>query len=544
VCTATVSAQLQPGAPWPIYGQNASGQAASPFSGPVLKEYLKAQWMFGASCGSMPFEGAAVIDANGTVYVACGNVYALNGDTGAVNWQFTTPSEVPVIGAGGILYILSDNDIFALNSSNGAIIWQLVDVAFQPEALAMRSDGLLLITSSVAVYAVKTQVGPDSLAEVAGVNAQLMISGGATIYNDVLYFSAVGIEGNPPQLYTYPNMWTYQWNVGACRMTGAPTIGPDGTVYVICDGTAAFAFNSVTGALLWRNTYNQVAYEYKQVPSFSVGPDGTLYVGSAQYLFALNGSTGTQQWNYTAGGLMLGSASIGANGIVYIGSQDQNVYAFNGSTGAMVWHYALGSTISTQLSIGSSGNLYVVSDTFIVYALAARIPPSASTTPTPFFTAAPTISVTTSASFTPACTPSSSWSPSASYEPTSSFTPSSTTTSSPTGSVPSPSHMPTWVFYLIGVLVAAFLASVLARWWWMGNCKRCLRLDRRPHRSTYEASTQQQTEIVHGNWIPPSAPLLPSQQYSIQEPSAKVHHQHIAVAGTSDLQHYEAEDPQ
>ena len=73
--------------------------------------------------------------------------------------------------------------------------------------------------------------------------------------------------------------------------------------------------------------------------------NGVVYVGSNDdNVYALNASTGTQLWSYTTGNLVNSSPAV-ANGVVYVGSGDDNVYALNASTGAKLWSYATGSLV-------------------------------------------------------------------------------------------------------------------------------------------------------------------------------------------------------
>jgi uncharacterized repeat protein (TIGR01451 family) len=71
--------------------------------------------------------------------------------------------------------------------------------------------------------------------------------------------------------------------------------------------------------------------------------NGVVYLGSVdQNLYALNASTGARLWSYTTGGAVPSSPAV-ANGVVYVGSEDGIVYALNASTGAEVWSFAAGS---------------------------------------------------------------------------------------------------------------------------------------------------------------------------------------------------------
>jgi outer membrane protein assembly factor BamB len=56
--------------------------------------------------------------------------------------------------------------------------------------------------------------------------------------------------------------------------------------------------------------------------------NGVVYVGSDDDgLYALNAANGTLLWSYTTGGAVESSPAV-ANGVVYVGSGDDNLYAF------------------------------------------------------------------------------------------------------------------------------------------------------------------------------------------------------------------------
>ena len=59
----------------------------------------------------------------------------------------------------------------------------------------------------------------------------------------------------------------------------------------------------------------------------AIGPDGTVYVGSGNELYALSGKTGDKLWEFETGGSVSSSPAIGSDGTVYIGSWDKKLYA-------------------------------------------------------------------------------------------------------------------------------------------------------------------------------------------------------------------------
>ena len=47
-----------------------------------------------------------------------------------------------------------------------------------------------------------------------------------------------------------------------------------------------------------------------------------------------------EQWSFTTGSSVLSSPAV-ANGVVYVGSNDNNVYALNATSGAKLWSFTL-----------------------------------------------------------------------------------------------------------------------------------------------------------------------------------------------------------
>ena len=59
----------------------------------------------------------------------------------------------------------------------------------------------------------------------------------------------------------------------------------------------------------------------------AIGSDGTVYVGSFVWLYAINGKSGVKLWEFETGDRVYSSPAIGSDGTVYVGSQDGKLYA-------------------------------------------------------------------------------------------------------------------------------------------------------------------------------------------------------------------------
>jgi outer membrane protein assembly factor BamB len=98
--------------------------------------------------------------------------------------------------------------------------------------------------------------------------------------------------------------------------------------------------------------------------------DGVVYVGSDNdNVYALNATTGKKIWNYTTGNPVVSSPAV-ADGVVYVGSDDTNVYALNATTSTQVWNYTTGNPVESSPAV-ADGVVYVGSDDGYVYALNA-----------------------------------------------------------------------------------------------------------------------------------------------------------------------------
>jgi eukaryotic-like serine/threonine-protein kinase len=88
--------------------------------------------------------------------------------------------------------------------------------------------------------------------------------------------------------------------------------------------------------------------------------DGVVYVGSNDNnVYALNVTTGATSWKPFTTGAPVQSSPAVADGTVYIGSNDGNVYALRASTGATAWTpFSAGAPVSSSPAV-ANGGIYV-----------------------------------------------------------------------------------------------------------------------------------------------------------------------------------------
>ena len=80
-------------------------------------------------------------------------------------------------------------------------------------------------------------------------------------------------------------------------------------------------------------------------------------------------SGGSLVWKYQTGGRVISSPTV-ADGIVYVGSEDEHVYALSAYTGEIAWRYHVGSHVFSSPAV-ADGFVYVGSGDFHLHALNA-----------------------------------------------------------------------------------------------------------------------------------------------------------------------------
>ena len=162
-----------------------------------------------------------------------------------------------------------------------------------------------------------------------------------------LHYVAVDPAGNWSQLYVQ----NYVIGIGGLANSSYPEYGVNNSH----NGQSSYT-GPQTNAVKW--IYNGITV----YGSAAIGPDGTIYIGSYDgKLYAFN-SSGMLKWTYTTSSYILGSPTIGTDGTIYISCwMNSNLYAIK-PDGTLKWKYNTGNyNFGSSAVIGADGTIYTSS---------------------------------------------------------------------------------------------------------------------------------------------------------------------------------------
>jgi outer membrane protein assembly factor BamB len=151
-------------------------------------------------------------------------------------------------------------------------------------------------------------------------------------------------------------------NLGG-QVLSSPALGVDGTIYV---GAIWNFFNRLfslrpDGTTNWIFNLGDVPFggiSSAQFGSPSIGPDGTIYVGSLDGNVYSISPEGQTNWTFAMTNKTYSSPAIANDGTIYIGSDDSNLYALDRS-GNRKWNFKMGRQIETSPAVAADGTVYI-----------------------------------------------------------------------------------------------------------------------------------------------------------------------------------------
>jgi len=289
----------------------------------------KVKWSYTADTGG---NTTPAVSKDGTVYFASSlYLYAMDAARGTVKWK--TRSDVsasPIIGLDGTVYAGAARGLLAYDSTNGSIKWSTSAgaIGYSYVAPTMASDGTVfgvsLITGGALLTRLDGRCGTSTWSVPLNVNA-LSLGSDGTIYATVEFT----FSNKTHVVAVDPATGAVKWSSATIPVQPTPPAIDDarGVLYVLGQHGELTALGMATGATKW--TYQPQSSSPGELmcnSSPSIGSDGTVYIvvfGTAKQsssLFAVDPASAQPKWQYNVPGVGIADSTtptIGADGTVY-----------------------------------------------------------------------------------------------------------------------------------------------------------------------------------------------------------------------------------
>ena len=374
----------------PVWGQggsNAQGTGVSALPGPTSAAL---KWATVTGDTFPGFENMSaradsgvngvVVDSAGDVYFGStdGNLYAVNGVTGAIKWTFQAFGGdrfnwAPAIGydtatsVETAIYIGScctNNSLYALNITDGALLWShsssymgspivspQTGVVFVPSGwnmLAFSPSGSLLWTNS-------------DCQQYYGLSIPSLTSDGV-----LLLFTCSGSGGGVNVVFSATGVSYKVMAVGSGDATYAnrPTVRTDDSVVInVYDPFGSFyiyGYNTVQSTTPDWNHHFSPCYDLNS-GTVTVDADGDIYVSSCNSMQKLARDGSSVLWTAGTPGVYCGPPSVSSNGLLYAVCS-VNEYTYGPAT-LQAWNISTGDPVFI-FNTTSYGVLYSVDTSF------------------------------------------------------------------------------------------------------------------------------------------------------------------------------------
>jgi outer membrane protein assembly factor BamB len=141
-----------------------------------------------------------------------------------------------------------------------------------------------------------------------------------------------------------------------------PALDGEGHLFVGSDSDFFFCLDAETGEIVWN-----LRADDDVDTGVAIGPDGTLYFGAGQELWAV-APDGTTRWRFRVRVKIFSTPAVEDDGTIYVGAQDDRLYAIS-PEGELRWFFQTPDDIDSSPVIGDDGTIYFGSDDRRVYAV-------------------------------------------------------------------------------------------------------------------------------------------------------------------------------
>jgi outer membrane protein assembly factor BamB len=300
-----------------------------------------------------------------------GYLYALDQATGRLVWKYKGPSSeliwpgMPTV-ADGKVYVTIGEEAFygqvtntrseyaCINAYTGELIWKLPIEALAPRESAIVAYGTLYIIPGSVTTAVDTTSGTEY-----STDSQLWAIGPSTTLSPTPTSTPKPTATEKPTPTSTPILVPAPTSSDWAMFRADPAHS----------STAPIGPSNLT--LAWKFTTKGSVISSPSIVN------GVVYAGSQdQNLYAINAADGNLIWSFTTEGAIITSPAV-AEGKVYVGSEDGYVYCLDTAHGSLLWHtfinsnlpFTFGDLVLKSSPVVANGIVYIGSLDGNLYAL-------------------------------------------------------------------------------------------------------------------------------------------------------------------------------
>ncbi len=387
---------LQEGSPWPMEGGNAWHTGQSPYvgsqTGLLQREFALSEAIDSTS--------SPVIAADGTVYIGVFRAYhaiSKNETTSPkpifTGCAFTTCRNERVfstaaIGSDGIVYVGGNQGgVYAIDPNvPEQPKWSLrIDQEISGSSPAIDKNGMLYINFNIYTSSRERLYTFNAFNTASAVSSSAKPKWSSSKTNEARYAPVIGADGTiyvgseDGNLYAFTPEGDSKWVYSAgYSIDSSPVIGADETIYIEVvheneppELKAIDPYASDESKRLkwsWRFPSDNTGAR-----ALALSADGTIYVAGHGWndqnqdyehcrLYAIdskNVENGMKpKWQFDVGDPIRAAPAIGADGTIYVGSDDRNVYAIN-PDGTEKWRFQTEGMFRSSPAIAADGTVYI-----------------------------------------------------------------------------------------------------------------------------------------------------------------------------------------
>jgi outer membrane protein assembly factor BamB len=291
------------------------------------------KWEYTPNSSDWSFNSNSPTAADGIVYCAGRlgqkyNLYAIEAATGSLKWMapdigssFASEKRTPVV-ANGLVYISGSNGLYAFEATTGTLRWKIYPGGNSRSGCPTINNGVVYLTSDDKCIALNAATGTQKWVFTLGSRYNYfppVISNGVVFAGVGKTYAIDASTGNG------------QWVLAPTNGIYNPPMVVDGTGYLSDGSNTFFTIDPATGITKWSVPNVQILDQ----PSISKGVVYTTVINPNR-IMAFNASDGNIKWEFQLPDYSFGSPTV-SNGVVYVGNQQAGLYAINATTGEGKW---------------------------------------------------------------------------------------------------------------------------------------------------------------------------------------------------------------